>query len=118
MCGRYILFAKLITLEVIYLFVYTYGGKMNPYRILVGNPEGKRPLGRPRHRWENTMDLREIGLGGMDWIDLAQYRDQWRAHVITVINLRVPYNVGKFWRSGATRILKKDSAPRSYLVCY
>jgi hypothetical protein len=60
--------------------------KRNAYRILVG----KRPLGRPRHRWENIrMDLREIGWGGMDWIDLAQDRDQWRALVNTVMNLRV-----------------------------
>jgi hypothetical protein len=61
-------------------------------RILVGKPEGKRPLGRPRHRWENNirMDLREIGWGGMDWIDLAQDRDQWRALVSTALNLRVP----------------------------
>jgi hypothetical protein len=54
------------------------GEKRNAYRILVGKPEGKRPLGRPRRRWEdnNRMDLREIGWGGIDWIDLAQYRDQ------------------------------------------
>jgi hypothetical protein len=57
---------------------------------LVGKPEGKRPLGRPRRRWEdNIMDLRDIGWGGMDWIDLAQDRDQWRALVSTVINIRV-----------------------------
>jgi hypothetical protein len=57
----------------------------------VGKPEGKRPLGRPRRRWENNnrMDLREIGLGGMDWVDLAQDRDQWRALVNTVMKLRV-----------------------------
>jgi hypothetical protein len=70
----------------------TNGGKRNAYRILVGNPEGKRPLGRPRHSWEDNikMDLRGIGWGGMDWIDLAQDRDQWRALVNTVINLGVP----------------------------
>jgi hypothetical protein len=58
----------------------------------VGNPEGKRPLGRPRHRWVNNiqMDLRETGWDGMDWIVLAQDRDQWRAHVNTVMNLQVP----------------------------
>jgi hypothetical protein len=68
------------------------GEKRNAYRILVGKPGGKRPLGRPRRRWENNirMDLREIGWGGMDWIDLAQDRDQWRALVNTVMNLRVP----------------------------
>jgi hypothetical protein len=58
----------------------------------VGKPEGKRPLGRPTPRWEDNirMDLREIGWGNMDWIDLAQDRDQWRALVNTVMNLRVP----------------------------
>jgi hypothetical protein len=58
----------------------------------VGNPEGKRPLGRPRRRWEDNirMNLREIGWGGMDWYDLAQDRDKWRALVNTVMNLRVP----------------------------
>jgi hypothetical protein len=61
-------------------------------RILVGKPEGKRPLGRPRRRWEDNskMDLTEIGWDGMDWIDVAQDRDQWRALVNTVMNLRVP----------------------------
>jgi hypothetical protein len=58
----------------------------------VGNPEGKRPLGRPRRRWVGSIkiDLREIGRDGGDWIDLAQDRDQWRALVNTVMNLRVP----------------------------
>jgi hypothetical protein len=62
------------------------------YKILVGKPESKTPLGRPRPRWENNirLDLREIGWGGMDWIDLDQDRDQWRALVNTVMNLRVP----------------------------
>jgi hypothetical protein len=66
------------------------GEKRNAYRILVGKPEGKRPLGR--RRWVNNikMDLREIGWDGMDWIDLAQDRDPWRALVNTVMNLRVP----------------------------
>jgi hypothetical protein len=68
------------------------GEKRNVYRILVGKPEGKRPLGRPRHRWVDNikMDLREIGWDGVDWIDMAQDRDQWRALVNTVLNLRVP----------------------------
>jgi hypothetical protein len=62
------------------------------YRVLVGRPEGKRPLGRPRHRWENNikMDLREIGIDGTNWIRLAQDRVQWRAFVNTVMNLRIP----------------------------
>jgi hypothetical protein len=66
--------------------------KRTAYRILVGKPEGKRPLGRPKRRWEDNirMDLRKIGWGGMDWIDLAQVRDQWKALVNTVMNLRVP----------------------------
>jgi hypothetical protein len=69
----------------------TNGEKRNAYRILVGKPEGKRSLGRPRHRWmDNKMDLREIEWGRMDWIDLAQDRGQWRALVNTVMNLRTP----------------------------
>jgi hypothetical protein len=68
------------------------GETRNAYRILVGKPEGKRPLGRPRRRWVDNIkiDLREIGWNGGDWIELAQDRDQWRALVNTVINLRVP----------------------------
>jgi hypothetical protein len=59
------------------------GENRNAYRILVGKPEGKRPVGRPRHRWVDNIkiDLREIRWDGMDWIDLAQDRDQWRACV-------------------------------------
>jgi hypothetical protein len=66
--------------------------KTNAYGILVGNPEGKRPLGRPRRRWvdNNKMDLGDIGWDGMDWIDLAQDTDQWRPFVNTVTNLRAP----------------------------
>jgi hypothetical protein len=65
--------------------------KMNAYRILVGKSEGKRPLGEPRHRWVDNvkMDPREIGLCGMDWIDLAQDRVKCRALVNTVMNVRV-----------------------------
>jgi hypothetical protein len=61
------------------------------YNVLVGNPEGKRPLGRPRRRWEDgiRMDLREIGWGSVEWIQLAKDRDRWRALVNTVMNLRV-----------------------------
>jgi hypothetical protein len=69
----------------------TNGVTRNAYRIMVGNPEGKRPLGRRRRRWVDNikMDLREIRWNGMDWIDLAQDRDQWRALVNAVMNLRV-----------------------------
>ena len=58
------------------------------YRVLVGKPEGKRPLGRPRRRWENNikMDLKEVGCGDMDWIELAQDRDRWRSLVNAVMN--------------------------------
>jgi hypothetical protein len=68
------------------------GEKRNAYRILVGKPEGKRPLGRPSRRWVDNirMDLGEIGWDGLDWVDLAQDRDQWWALVNTVMNLRVP----------------------------
>jgi hypothetical protein len=70
----------------------TNGEKMNPYRIMMGKPEGMRPLGRLRHRWVNNIkiDLTEIEWGCIDWIDVAQNRDQWRALVNTVMNLRVP----------------------------
>jgi hypothetical protein len=70
----------------------TNGEKRNSCRILVGKPEGKRPLGRPRRRWVDNikMDLREIEWDGLDWIDMAQDRYQSRALVNTVLNLRVP----------------------------
>jgi hypothetical protein len=70
----------------------TNGEKRNAYRILVGNSEGKRPLGRQRRGGVDNikMDFREIGWDGMDWIDLAQDRDQWRALLNAVMNLRVP----------------------------
>ena len=68
------------------------GEERGVHRILVGKPEGKRPLGRPRLRWEDNikMDLQEVGRGCGDWMELAQDRDRWRALVSTVMNLRVP----------------------------
>jgi hypothetical protein len=67
------------------------GQERKVYKVLVGKPEGKRPLGRPRRRWEDgiRMDLREIGLRGVNWIRLSQDRDRWRAVVSAVMNLRV-----------------------------
>jgi hypothetical protein len=70
----------------------THGGGRGVYRVLIGMPEGKRPLGRPRRRWEDNIktDLRDIGIDGANWIRLARDRVQWRAFVNTVMNLRVP----------------------------
>ena len=68
------------------------GGRRGVCGVLVGKPEGKRPLGKPRHRWEDNikMDIQEVGCGGMDCIDLAQDRDRWRALVNAVMNLWIP----------------------------
>jgi hypothetical protein len=68
------------------------GERRGAYRALVGKPEGRKPLGRTRRRWEDNikMDLREVGWGGMDWINLALDRDRWRALVNAVMNLRFP----------------------------
>jgi hypothetical protein len=70
----------------------TNGKKRNTYRLLVGKPEGKKPLGRPRHRWVDNirMDPGEVGCSDVDWIGLAQDRNRWRALVNSVLNLRVP----------------------------
>jgi hypothetical protein len=71
------------------------------YRVFVGKPEGKRPLGRPRRRWVDNIrtDLQEVGCGYMEWIGLAQDRDRWRTLVSEVMNLRVPRNAGNFLTS-------------------
>ena len=68
------------------------GEARDVHRVLVGKPEGKRPVGRPRHRWEDNikMDLQEMGRGCGDWMELAQDRDMWRALVSTVRNFQVP----------------------------
>jgi hypothetical protein len=90
------------------------GETKNAYRLLVEKPERRRPLGRPRHRWVDNikMDSRNLGWDGVDWIELAQDREQWRALLVnTVINLRVPKNYWEFpeclhnWQ-----LLRKDSA--------
>jgi len=74
------------------------GEERGMYRFLVGKPEGRRPLGRPRRRWVDNirMDLQEVGCGYMDWIGLAQDRDRWWTLVSAVMNLRVPRNAGEF----------------------
>jgi hypothetical protein len=73
-------------------YVARMGEGRSVYRVLVGRPEGKRPLGRPRRRWEDNikMDFRAIGMDGANWIQLAEDTVQWRAFVNTVMNLRVP----------------------------
>jgi hypothetical protein len=79
------------------------GENRNAYRLLVGKPEGKRPLGRPRRRWVDNirMDLGEVGWGDVDWIGLVKDRNRWRALVNSVLNLRVSLNAGKL-SSGLT----------------
>ena len=78
-----------------------YGWGEGAYRVLVGKPEGKRPLGRPRSRWVDNirLDLQEVGCGYMDWIGLAQHRERWRTLVNAVMNIRVPWNAGNFLTS-------------------
>jgi len=86
------------------------------HKVLVEKPEGKRPMARPRRRWEDNikMDLQEGGGGCGDWMELVQDRDRWRALMNTVLNLRVPKMRGISWLAAEpVRILKKDSAPWS-----
>jgi len=73
-------------------FITSMGERRGVYKVLVGKPEGKRPLGRTRRRWEDNikMDLQEVGCEGMDWIELAQDRDRWRTFVNAVMNPLVP----------------------------
>jgi hypothetical protein len=82
----------------------TNGAKRSAYRILVGKPEEMRPVRRPIRRWvgDNKMDLRKIEWGDMEWTDLAENSDQWRAFLNTVINFPVPLNAGKFSKSCTT----------------
>jgi hypothetical protein len=93
------------------------GEKRNAYRLLVGKPEGRRPLGRPRRRWLDNirMELVEVGWGNVDWIGLAQDRDRWRALVNAVMNLQVPSNAGKL-SSGLTTGDLSNSAQLLELV--
>jgi hypothetical protein len=87
------------------------GEKRNACRLLVGKPEGWRPLGRPRRRWvENIrMDLVDVGWVDVDWIGLARDRDRWRALVNSVLNLRVPQNAGKLWSVQRTKDLSSSA---------
>jgi hypothetical protein len=88
-------------------YVAPMGEKRNAYRLLVGKPEGRRPLGRPGRRWVDNirMDLGEMGWGDVDWIGLAQDRDRWRALVNSALNRRVTRNAGKLSSVQTTRDL-------------
>jgi hypothetical protein len=97
----------------------TNGEKRNAYRLLVGKPEGKRPLGRPRRRWVDNirMGLGEVGWGDVDWIGLAQDRNGWRALVNSVLYLRVPLNAGKL-SSGLDLVASRVVLSSIELVSY
>jgi len=87
----------------------TYGAHDRCVTILVWKSEGKRPLWRPRRRFEDiTIELREIDLEGVVWIDLAQEREEWRCPATTVGNLQVPYSAGNFLASWRAKLFKKD----------
>ena len=79
-------------------YIARMGERRSACRVLVGKREGKKPLVKPSHRWEDNikMDLQDVGLGGVSWIDLARNRGRWRAFVKAAMNLRVPSNVGNF----------------------
>ena len=81
-----------ISFKILYIYGLGMGEERGVCRVLLGKPEGRRPLGRPRCRWVDNirMDLQEVGCGYMDWIGLAQDRDRWRTFVSAVMNLRVP----------------------------
>jgi hypothetical protein len=85
--------------------------KRNAYRLLVGKPEGRRPLGRPRRRWVDNIriDLVEVRCGDVHWIGLAQDRDRWRALVNSILNLLVPQNAGKLSSIQTTRALASSA---------
>jgi hypothetical protein len=85
--------------------------KMKVYRLLVGKPEGKRPLRRSRSRWEDNIKMQfvDIEWGGVDWIGLAQDRDNWRARVNVVINLPVPPNAEELWNGFTVGGLSSDA---------
>jgi hypothetical protein len=87
------------------------GEKRNAYRLLLGKPDGRRPLRRPRCRWLDNikMDLVEVGWGYVDWIGLAQDGDRWRALVNAVLNLRVPSNAGKLSSVQTSRDLSSSA---------
>ena len=84
------------------------------YRVLVGKPEGKRTLGRPRHRWVDNirMDLQEVGCGYVDWIGMAQDRDNWRTLVSVVMNLRVQWHTQEFCSGGGSTNSVEDRGQR------
>ncbi|KAJ4432614.1 hypothetical protein ANN_21237 [Periplaneta americana] len=94
------------------------GESRNAYRVLVGRPEGKRPLWRPRRRWENNikMDLRELGYDDRDWINLAQDRDQWRAYVRAAVNLRPLSRLGMMSRGKWILFLNSTISVQEYFA--